>query len=154
MENEPFWIKVKNSHRGGSGTPEFAVENRKNRWKNSLSRRFSRFFRFDFFFGGLGGVQPQSRAPRLGSSGAFFRRFLRAQKAASKGSADVLCCFSSFFAKKEAKKLSRFGDEFLVNLSPLEKGVPAAACFVAAEGGMPPPAALSPPLPRPPWWAR
>ncbi len=65
---------------GGSGTPEFKVENRKNRWKNSLSRRFSRFFRFDFFFGGLGGVQPQSRAPRLGSSGGFFGSFLAGQK--------------------------------------------------------------------------
>ena len=54
---------------GGSGTPEFKVENRKNRWKNSLSRRFSRFFRFDFSFGGLGGVQPPSRAPRLGMRG-------------------------------------------------------------------------------------
>ncbi|WP_204652148.1 hypothetical protein, partial [Gemmiger formicilis] len=42
-------------HYGGSGTPESTVENRKNRWKNSLSRRFSRFFRFDFSFGGLGG---------------------------------------------------------------------------------------------------
>ena len=56
-------------HYGGSGTPESTVENRKNRWKNSLSRRFSRFFRFDFSFGGLGGVQPQSRAPRLGMRG-------------------------------------------------------------------------------------
>ena len=65
---------------GGSGTPEFKVENRKNRWKNSLSRRFSRFFRFDFSFGGLGGVQPQSRAPRLGSSGDFFGSFLVGQK--------------------------------------------------------------------------
>ena len=74
---------------GGSGTPEFQVENRKNRWKNSLSRRFFRFFRFDFFFGGLGGVQPQSRAPRLGSSGAFFSRFLRGQKAAPRGSASL-----------------------------------------------------------------
>ena len=46
-------------HGGGSGTPESKVDNRKNRWKNSLSRHFSRFFRFDFFFGGLGGVQPQ-----------------------------------------------------------------------------------------------
>jgi len=46
---------------------------------------FPRFGVGDFFFGGLGGVQPPSRAPRLGSSGAFFRRFLRGQKAAPSG---------------------------------------------------------------------
>ncbi len=64
VENESEFSRC-----GGSGTPESEVENRKNRWKNSLSRRFSRFFRFDFSFGGLGGVQPQSRAPRLGMRG-------------------------------------------------------------------------------------
>ena len=67
-------------HHGGSGTPESGVENRKNRWKNSLSRRFSRFFRFDFSVWGLGGVQPQSRAPRVGTSGDFFGSFLVSQK--------------------------------------------------------------------------
>ena len=53
----PFYIAT--SRHGGSGTPESTVEHRQNGRKNSLSRHFSRFFRFDFFFGGLGGVQPQ-----------------------------------------------------------------------------------------------
>ena len=59
MVRRPCLFCIKQFRHGGSGTPEFTVENRKNRWKNSLSRHFSRFFRFDFFFGGLGGVQPQ-----------------------------------------------------------------------------------------------
>ena len=59
MVKRPCLFCIKQFRHGGSGTPESKVENRKNRWKNSLSRRFSRFFRFDFFFGGLGGVQPQ-----------------------------------------------------------------------------------------------
>ena len=36
---------------------------------------FPRFGEGDFPFGGLGGEYPPSRAPRLGSSGAFFRFF-------------------------------------------------------------------------------
>ena len=41
---------------------------------------FPRFGEGDFFFGGLGGVQSPSRAPRLGSSGDFFGSFLVSQK--------------------------------------------------------------------------
>src|SRR5699024_9091967 len=41
---------------------------------------FPRFGVGDFFFGGLGGVQSPSRAPRLGTSGDFFGSFLVGQK--------------------------------------------------------------------------
>ena len=82
--------KLANSlSRGFGHTRINGGESEKPMEKQSLSRRFSRFFRFDFFFGGLGGVQPLSRAPRLGTSGDFFGSFLVGQKGTYPGSAKL-----------------------------------------------------------------
>ena len=83
--NRPCLFYIKNVVTGVRAHPNQKWSTAKTAGKTVFPGVFPRFGVGDFPFGGLGGVQPPSRAPRLGSSGAFFCRFLRAQKAAPSG---------------------------------------------------------------------